>query len=431
VVIFEGDIVSIADYVTESSFGVNVQIQHWLNRLQYAFIISAIGGIYVDQQFIRYYDQKNNTDRRGISVLNDINIVSDLVSAFKRDGKSVWNNLIKETFKKIISINASPTGQQALCELIRTPSEDILKTLERIEELDADLNISPGNGRIFKAYKDRLYKLPVTGQLTSNLWEILISYVFPEFNLQIIPQVSKAIVAPICPTLNTQIGSADFKTLSLEDTISTNYYETIIKPVSGVAVVNYYENVTGGPSGRTGILQCYVSKIYEENKTGSIYVVDPPSWIIGSDLLSTPVAFVEGSLLPGSPAVASSPRIDNSTSFNPVNDYLEAYAHTLYTQKKLEERSFSLVSRLRFDIAPGSMVLAESPTRIPERDKVGRVRTVTVQISSTKQTASTVFDIDHVKTREDEKSNDFKVDKPPLYNKGFYGAPLVEEFKDL
>jgi hypothetical protein len=425
VVIFEGDILSIVESVTSDTFALNIQIQHWLSRLQYAYIPNAINSVYAAGKFFNFLSPKTPTSNTKPSVLNDINIQNPLIDAFKTNGKNVWKNLIRATFLTIAEqIDNVPRSNLNECQIIRIPSADLGSTLNRIEELEDDLNISLIDPIVYGAYKDHFLALPLSGQLTSSLWEVLVGYVLPEFNLQIIPQVGKAVVAPICPTLRTQKDKTNI--IKREEIYSINYYETIIKPIGGVLVASYYDNVTKtDATGFTSLEACYISESYRINKTGSVYVVDPPSWIINTKLrIQRPITLVSG-------LISADASLDGGDVDQPsITDYLNNYAQTIYTQKRLEERSLSVVSRLRFDVAPGSIIEIQSPNNA-NVTSVGRVRTVTVQISTTKESAVTVFDVDHVKPALAEVNTDFVVEKPPLYNKGFYGAPLVEEFKDL
>jgi hypothetical protein len=58
---------------------------------------------------------------------------------------------------------------------------------------------------------------------------------------------------------------------------------------------------------------------------------------------------------------------------------------------------------------------------------VGLVARVTSTINAEQASASSTYELTHVRTDvEDTLSDRFAVDKPPFFDEAFYGAPLVD-----
>ena len=113
------------------------------------------------------------------------------------------------------------------------------------------------------------------------------------------------------------------------------------------------------------------------------------------------------------------------------------WAQAVYHTEMLRGRQGALVGKLRFDIAPGSVVrIAGSPERFLGAEDalaatwVGYVERVVVAINSEDPQASTSFEFSHLRTEEEneDESGRFSLSQHPLYgNHTVAGAPLIPQ----
>jgi hypothetical protein len=136
----------------------------------------------------------------------------------------------------------------------------------------------------------------------------------------------------------------------------------------------------------------------------------------------------------GAPAPADG---DVKEQTKTMADIADRFAEHWYKSELLQQRYGEMSGKLRFDIAPGSIVKIEPPehvmTALPD-SKINMYATVvqvTFAINSEQAQAGTSFSLAHIRT-EDE-NNDTKLttcevcgsNRPPLYLKPWKGGPLV------
>ena len=296
--------------------------------------------------------------------------------------------------------------------------------------------------------------------LGSTIWDKLSSGLSSFLMFSLVPMVDRVLTVPYSPWLNqtwTRIATDEFDSLS--------YSSTVRRPIKGVAVIGGYSSSTGlKPLQQTsstivnnrGVLGYYEPTPSPTNgtKNGMTMYVSPPAWL--NDLLmqgfSSRTAPTTGNI-----PFSSAPIPRNLDPFNPflgpVIDAIEkemldkkkaaeslanALAKATYLQNATQMRQAVISTNLRFDIAPGSMLLIQSSPDMfveaalrtqgmTDTDLVGRVARVTwsIDIQGESASASTVFHIAYLRTLEENGDEAYASDEHPLWRYTWTGSPLI------
>jgi hypothetical protein len=118
---------------------------------------------------------------------------------------------------------------------------------------------------------------------------------------------------------------------------------------------------------------------------------------------------------------------------NDWNNVMERYAQMIYAANALRGREGTIVSKLRFDICPGTTIRVKSNTDrnsdgVSElaADLLGLVAQVTVNINAESATASTTLKLTNLRTDVENLSDRFSLESHPFFDENFFEqAPLV------
>lgn len=136
----------------------------------------------------------------------------------------------------------------------------------------------------------------------------------------------------------------------------------------------------------------------------------------------------------GQPAVLPTPE-ELSHTLQPISD---RFAEHWYKTELLQSRYGEMSGKLRFDIAPGSIIKIEPPKEVmrnlPDNDinMYATVVQVSYAIDAEQAQAGTAFSLAHIRT-EDENNDPLitkcqscgNANRPPLYEQPWRGGPLV------
>jgi hypothetical protein len=277
----------------------------------------------------------------------------------------------------------------------------------------------------------------------TTLWEKLVNDLGSRYMFAIVPRVEDAIVIPYIPGL-AQIWNPNPGTVAsilAKDyvAISANSHLTrMLRAVgifSGLNSRTGADNVEPGQSPvRLGTGGLYCSSRFE---SGMIMFKQAPRWlsnIIASDRYSDAAA--GAGLRPIGTAIHPGAGIDDGPPKpkdlqTTSKEIMDAYAQTLYVYEQLRLRQLELSGRFRLDLAPGSTVSIEvAGDRFIESDVliktlVGDITRVTYLIDSENSRCGTDFNLAHIRTVSENTSNDFALDRPPLWKRGWPGAGLL------
>lgn len=294
----------------------------------------------------------------------------------------------------------------------------------------------------------------------SSFWSKLIGEIAPSFLCAVSPSVEFAQVVPFFPGLNKPhvvIGGEEYNYANFNANSRSLLSMIIIRwatqsssgvPVSGgniSAAVNYCRPLGWYPK-------------TNRDHWGNILVRDPPAWLVDRTyqiLYPKPLTLdpnVGSTCVPGNgenknPVADKTPREvdkdhkDRKTDIDGEDLSLaDRLACHWYKSSILGQRYGELSGKLRFDIAPGSIVKIEPPVTAIENEKTamfGAVVQVSFVINAEQHTAGTSFAFSHLRT-ETENNIDIPHSKKhfvgtvaPLYKKEepgspWAGAPLAE-----
>lgn len=307
------------------------------------------------------------------------------------------------------------------------------------------------------AIADALGNAAVTEYAGTTFWDKLVGEFMPMFGMSVVPLVETALVIAHVPTYREA-----WKTIEIteHDSFDANFsYE---KPVRAVGVIATWTGQTGayvddGGGGGSGEIRtpdvggCYVEESVAED-TGQVIYVQPPPWLIdlgphqagaGSTTGLDTRAPSRSSTTPGNtpPGPAFS-----AADMGALGQLHDRWARDVYSRLSLRERQASFAGKLRFDIAPGSIVhlKASAELFLGDEDELAtdiyaNVARVTVSIDAESGQCGTVFQLTHVRTA-DENTRDAtssarhalftpeSIHGSPFPGQGRHGAPLVTEY---
>ena len=469
--IFEGKIQGIGFQKVSGKVELVAHLQHWLMDLNYGSAVNAGMHPSLPDPYTHeaVYDGLLTAGTAGgVGVAGMARTSGGAVITADNVEDDLWGQVLKPLLcslsqqpglrldSTLTSIDCFDISQNV------SPSAAVLSALKRIEGVSANSScssalscytpklslmlgnsLSPGVRRaVSDAISEAIMNTAVSSFVRSTIWSKLIEY-GEIFHFDIIPLANSAIVVPktfgLRDTWCKRIAATDYATVALNAKID--------KPVRGVAVIGI-----GTPSA-TGIFSttnlsiggCYTPDPPSED--GMIHIVRPPRWLESvpssgaSAARSTGIASTTRVPTSTTPATSMSPAITGSSSgvtrgmvVASTRAMYEAYAKAVYVQNVLRTRAGTLSGKLRFDIAPGSVVEIEgtSDKFLAAGDQaaqrlVGTVIRVSVAINAEKSKAGTAFRIRDVRTESENRDDRTSSAEHPLYTTIFKGAPLVDD----
>lgn len=270
----------------------------------------------------------------------------------------------------------------------------------------------------------------------ASLWTKLISQFCPIFGLSVVPMIDSALVIADTP-IYTSPEKLPYKTITPEDYDNETTAGTMDRPLAGVVVISSPTSPTNAAKadGVSNIVGCYVAN--EENPDGVVLSVGTPPWL---------------NYIPTSERTDSTQ--GNTGSANTIREIFNRWAKDVYVRNALRGRTQTVNGRLRFDIAPGSIVrisssrestpldlfnLFQSITDKLVFDTFGQVARVSVYINTEAPAAGTSFLLTNVRTAEEYSGENpkiaYSVSSPAIFSQdsihggGLHGAPLSTVFK--
>lgn len=309
-----------------------------------------------------------------------------------------------------------------------------------------------GFGGIQKLISDTILKSLLEalspGHYNTTLWDALISVFVPELLFSVVPLVNTALVVPFVPGLR----QTWVKTLDAEDITYIDTSTFIPRPIRSVGVIARAQvsvNNAGDTVPIASIGGCYAPDL--KATKGMVMYVNGPQWM--SKLPSLTPQASQTALGQSKPSdkfkaggsSTTPPKHDGSQrggesgltpigALNATENIFSRYARFIYVKEALRGRALVIKGKLRFDIGPGSTVLVRNATGRHIIDDalgqnlIGSVQRVGVSLDAESSEAGTTFQLDFVRTEEENKNDKTSVDQHPLYKTIFTGAPLVHEY---
>ena len=293
----------------------------------------------------------------------------------------------------------------------------------------------------------------VAKQLTSfrgiTFWDLLVNKWCPDFMLAISPLPGATDggkggdYATIIPNIPTH--KKHYTDLYLNDYVTFEMRASMHKPLMAVGVFAPGLSTTGATwnpeptkpvSGGICIGGMYPT---DAKTTGQFLALQAPGWL--QDVLvssGAAGAFVVGGNTASDPEAENGARDTSYTKHRSViNDVLSKLARTYYMANSLRGRGGSFGSKLRFDIAPGTIVKLHAKKAAHSHgdgikslpaDLYGQITRVTYNINADSPVARTDFDIVAVRNEDENTDSDYASSKHPFFEGTWAGGTLVKDW---
>ena len=338
-----------------------------------------------------------------------------------------------------------------------SPNTAAKEVLDNIESKVGEYN-QPLNAQAFRDSIAISIGKSIDSNLGNTYWDFLVNKVCAAYLTSVIPFPSKdtspggnyAYVVPNMPGYK-EPG----KTLYLNDYNQFQQKSQLWKPLYAVVVNNNISDISGAnpgfgdtsPNCTGGIWPKPDVTAENKNSTGQLLITSAPVFL--KDLPSvanapaiknvgdTSVAVNDP--FGGTAAPADDTQKPAAEAAAEFNDILGLYARTLYVSNAINGRLGSFTTKLRYDIAPGTILKLErgpenpfdtsSYMRLPVTN-VAQVSRVSNNINAESGIASTTFEVVHVRTEEENKdeSGMYSTDEHPFFGGKYNYESLVEDW---
>jgi hypothetical protein len=447
-VIFDGLLAGIGYQRSSNSANYTLHLIHWLDELNNSSAIN--GNWFPNAPYDLAYNASCYSLRRaeGTTTSGDdgqprptMDPDGKIISQ-KNASEDMWGSVIKPLFQRIANYKLPKDG----------PNTAALDALDRI----------PGNGKRFStplaldlsglpdahmtdSLRTALTKDALESFAYTSFWGKIIGDYASQFFFALSPGVGHALAIPFFGGLRWQEGKAT--TIKADEYSYANFNAHMTQLLESVLV--YWPWKMGG-NYETGLevetadefvqpLGSWPQVTDGKDRPGLKLFKEPPGWIVnlaswaGFSGASTSVKGKAGgdSLAPGTGEVTAPEgwftpaAIARDTQKSGV---ASRFAHHWYKTELLAQRYGELSGKLRFDIAPGSIVRIEMPIKEIGSDgyMVAAVSQVSYSINAERALAGTSFALSYIRTIEEDGDDKVSADSAPLYKNGtaWYGGPL-------
>lgn len=470
-VIFEGRINQVSVGITRRRATLNVSIRHWLGDLMSSSILYGYANYSDPTRKKALLAQLRDSETGlmvGFSEMDDVFRMED--NDLEQD---IWANGIKFRIAEILMAaeansvedpdnnrpenDSNLPGNAGCDEAINRPSSKVKRAWQRIlgpspqlgrpyevdgEPLGVPLALVDDETRltanIIRGIARRIAADPIESYSHTDAWSKLINYYVPMFGLMVVPRVDTAIVAPANPFLRTPYS----RRIVASDIIQIDASDSTKRPVRGVGLLHKWVSDTGleealGVDSRGGMrVACYSPPEELEEASGKTLFVPAPAFLADIPFLAADAKpLLDGrTTLPGA-GKPGEPKSEAATEFaqdvKASEELMYEYAKMRYYGERLRGRSVRVFGRLRFDIAPGSIVevnanLSQFRGLVNQSPQLqGLVSRVTINVDAIRKMATTSIQMQYTRTLAENELDSFTIDHHPLYRQPFYGCPLL------
>lgn len=284
---------------------------------------------------------------------------------------------------------------------------------------------------------------------TQTFWDKLVGQFCPDYGMAVVPMVNSALVIADTPAFNGGV----WKTISPDEYDDFNMDGDLHHPLQAIVViaawVSQTQNMQNQPAGDGAIIGgCFVAPPTSGVPADGIRMyISPSPWLAKISSTFGYVIATSG-LGPSVPIPTSTtpvqapaqPRPTPGATGNATTQCYERYAQAYYVNQILRGRNGSISGKLRFDIAPGSIIQIQASQEkfIGAEDDlafslVGCVTRVTQAINCESGMAGTTLMFDHNRTAAENAPSETRtsVAQHPLFSldsihgSGKHGAPLL------
>ena len=434
---------------SSQSVSFSVVLEHWLADLQYSTLLSSSshpgnpGNITAPAGTVHFsFDDAGL--RTGISAWTAIPPRSVNMDKAPDD---LWKHAIKPWFRDLAEFDTLDRRLLRLDDKAKQGNPRVKYALDNITSKNMKMTLGLGTATTWQdMLENALVAVIGRGAENSTFWNKLIGELAPLFWFAVSPRIEDAIVAPFVGALRVSTSEVPV--------LDTHYVQTspgIPQLLRAIVIAFPDTNPTGlkgaGPAQFSSFefaaiypVDAIENKAAKKEFTGSFIIKKPPEWFINA-IPTQGAGLAEGL---GGHTVATTGVIDKKNlkrTKDPqketkdrkadAENILTKYAQHWYALEQLKLRRASVVVPFRLDIAPGSQVAVNVVGQGKDDLQMrifGCATQVELTVNASSATANTTLQLAHVRDEQENDSDDFTVDVPPFYERGWVGAKLNDAF---
>ena len=460
-VIFDGYYAGSGYQRSNTSASYTLHLIHWLDDLNCSSMINGNWHPGVPHDLAQAANARSlalrgDTGVTNVSALPGINRNNIKQADIKKD---LWGKILKPVFIEMANLKHAKyqgdiTKEESENPLVNGNNAAAKLALDRMPGA-VGVNAYPGTlplftGNMFRAslergVKDGILLMATNNMAYSSFWSKLVGEFAPAFLFAVSPCPEFANVIPFFGGL-----SKEWKVIHGSEYSHANFNSNLNSLIESIQIrypQKSFTNVTNG--GRTnGWARSWPWGLFPRNNQdlrGQIIVKDPPGWLTHAIRPSNWSQRTTGIIQPGidvqapgggaketpedAPGAAD---IEKTTRESGLPDKL---CEHWYKTEILSQRYGELSGKLRFDIAPGSIVKIMEPnsSTASEIAVFAAVTHVSFLINAEQHTAGTSFTLVNLRTaHENTDKKIYTSPSPPLYpDSTWVGCPLVKSLSGL
>lgn len=456
--LFDGFINSMAATRLAKQSAGSVTIRHWLSSLHSASLLASYAypgssAVLTLPAYQRFKEGAGSTAGSGPPHgLLQKQIVYVEPGQIKDD---IWRTIAKPFLIRVSEQNpfgkvtrfascfpeAGGDNVEALAALARIEGETETYGLEP-DQWGVPLELSPTTpAAIINAIKSNLTAPRVKNLLQHSAWTYLVSQISAPFMCAVIPGIDRARVVPLSPSLNRV-----YKELGPNDLLRQDRNRPVEHPYRAVTMSagnlsDAGSNMAGGQVREPFAFgPCFSPP--KASKKGLVRQISPPAWLREAQFSAFDPAMTSRALdgvaggLMGDQTADQANEADRSAAAtaerlrSTVDQYGQDYVKAMYANDMIAARSVKLMTGLRMDISPGSQLKVNLNSDIPGFGNTlyGMVSRVSIIIDAGRPFAVSNFQLSHIRNEYENQTEVIGVEKHPLFEDQFLGAPISSDF---
>jgi hypothetical protein len=458
--VFDGYYAGFGFQRSNNNANYTLHLVHWLDDLNIGSMLNGQwfpGAPFNVADNAGYYTATNQAQGSGFVMAPAIDPDNQIITY-----SNITNDLWGDVLKPVLTVIAG-WGTNKCATGVDTEHEKKIKAaLEKMpgaapNKVKLGLNLDGPGGLtgdlIRDSVNDALTKVGVQAFSYSTFWSKLTGEYAPQFLFALSPGVDFAQVVPVFGGLKWRDGD---KVIYADEYGYANFMGNTRQTLGGIDIIwpaSFGSGLVAGtpvqndyrPPSFCDPPGLFPSHEDRKKKPGTVLVKEPPSWFgnIMSKISNTSrTAGLNGSVLganndasKGADATEKAKKeseLQQNIKDSPV---LDRFAEQWFKTELLQQRYGEFSGKLRFDVAPGSVIKIKAPTENMPRlsdntDMIATVVQVSFSINAENATAGTAFSVSHI--RSPAENNDRLIagsDTPPLYNERWSGGPLSSKIK--
>jgi hypothetical protein len=451
-VIFEGYYAGIGYQRSHTSATCSIHLLHWIDDLNCSSMLNGnwMHGCPHDMaQAASQFSVSSRAGGAGGAIISPIIDVAPEIVTLGNLTKDLWEEVIKKIFEAVCKMphpreqdgdgsgaaaggrggSDNAAAQEALAKIPgKAPDRGVLSLdLTGLDAVTFQNNVNNG-----------MTHLMVSGMAYTSFWGKLVGELGSSFLFAVSPSVEFANIIPYFGGLDTP-----YMTIYADEYNYASFNCNVANLIESVDMYYSQQSHTGyaiGGKAPTPMSYYYPWGRYPRNGNqdfrGNILVRDPPVWI--SNASPDPI-FSPGTTLPPNGCSHKPQHGQDQTTGGALrqaeaeknvkdSQLVDRICEHWYKSAVLGQRQGELSGKLRFDIAPGSIVkinAAENELGAMQFALYAAVTQVSYVINAEQHVAGTSFSLTNLRNENENKIETLVKNRPPLYSTPWPGGPLA------